>query len=209
MPEVRKVLDVKLDPKVLDKMKLTDRVALERQVLGDLIAKYPREFEPYQTLINMIRSDDPDGFSDLHNQFVKMAKDDPDDPLALLLAGRVLRGKNTPESVRLLEAAKAKAPNFPWPFMELASDYFGGKIADQNKVKENIEGFFPSAPPLQTTLLNGCLRKTLHCSRKSRRLCVRVCKRKPIRNDCRITKHCGDWSFAPGRHRNMKRSVRK
>jgi len=146
VPEVRKVLDVKLDPKVLDKMKLTDRVALERQVLGDLIAKYPREFEPYQTLINMIRSDDPDGFSGLRNQFVKMAKDDPDDPLALLLAGRVLRGKNTPESVRLLEAAKAKAPNFPWPFMELASDYFGGKIADQNKVKENIEGFFSICP---------------------------------------------------------------
>ena len=145
-PEVRKILDEKLDPKALDKMKLLERVALERQVLDDLIAKYPRELEPYQTLVNKMRREDPDEFPELRNRLVKMAKDDPNDPLALLLAGWVLRGKDTPESVRLLEAAQAKAPNFPWPFRELASDYFSGKIADQNKVKENIEFFFSICP---------------------------------------------------------------
>ncbi len=145
-PEVRKILDKKLDPKTLDKMKLSERVALERQVLNDLIAKYPREIEPYQTLVNDMRSEDPDQYTELRNRFVKMAKDDPNDPLALLLAGSVLRGKDTPESIRLLEAAKAKAPNFPWPSRELASDYFRGKIADQNKVKENIEAFFAICP---------------------------------------------------------------
>jgi hypothetical protein len=41
-PEVRKILDEKLDPKMLDKMKLLERVPLERQVLEDLIAKSPR-----------------------------------------------------------------------------------------------------------------------------------------------------------------------
>ncbi len=136
-PEVRKVLDEKLDQKMLDKRKLQDRVAFERQVLDDLIAKYPRELEPYQTLVNKMRRDAPDELPELRNRLVKMAKDDPDDPLALLLAGSVLRGKDTPESVRLLEAAKAKAPNFPWPSLELANDYFWGKIADQNKVKES------------------------------------------------------------------------
>jgi thiol-disulfide isomerase/thioredoxin len=144
--EVRKVLNKKLDPNFLDKMKLRERVALERQVLDDLIARYPRELEPYQTLVNRMRSEDPDQYAELRNRLVKMAKDDPNDPLALLLAGWVLRGKNTQESVRLLEAAKAKAPNFPWPFKELASDYFSGKIADQNKVKENAEAFFAICP---------------------------------------------------------------
>ena len=145
-PEVRKILDEKLDPKMLDKMKLLERVALERQVLNDLIAKYPRELEPYQTLVNSMRSEDPDQYAELRNRLVKMAKDDPNDALALLLAGSVLHGKDTPESVRLLEAAQAKAPNFPWPSKELASDYFRGKIADQNKVKENIEAFFAICP---------------------------------------------------------------
>jgi thiol-disulfide isomerase/thioredoxin len=145
-PEVRKILDEKLNPKMLDKMKLSERVALERQVLNDLIAKYPRELEPYQTLVNSMRSEDPDQYAELRNRLVKMAKDDPNDPLALLLAGWVLRGKDTPESLRLLEAAKAKAPNFPWPLKELASDYFSGKIADQNKVKENTETFFAICP---------------------------------------------------------------
>jgi thiol-disulfide isomerase/thioredoxin len=145
-PAVRKILDEKLDPKILDKMKLPERVALERQVLDDLIAKHPRELEPYQALVARVRSEDPDQYAELRNRLVKMAKDDPDDPLALLLAGWVLRGKDTSESLRLLEAAQAKAPNFPWPFKELASDYFRGKIADQNKVKENIEAFFAICP---------------------------------------------------------------
>ena len=145
-PAVRKILDEKLDPKALDKMKLPERVALERQVPDDLIAKYPRELEPYQTLIRDAFVEDPAALPELRDRFVKMARDDPNDPLALLLAGSVLRGKDTPESVRLLEAAKAKAPNFPWPFKELANDYFSGKIADQNKVKENIESFFALCP---------------------------------------------------------------
>ncbi len=145
-PEVRKILDEKLDGKVLDKMKYAQRVPYERQVLEDLIAKYPRELEPYQTLVNRIRWEAPDEFPALRNRLVRMAKDNPDDPLALLLAGWVLRGKDTPESIRLLEAARAKAPSFPWPAMELAGDYFSGKRADKDKVAENIEAFFAICP---------------------------------------------------------------
>jgi hypothetical protein len=59
-PRVRKILDEKLDPKLLDKLKLPERIALERQVLEDLIARYPRELEPYQTLVRRIGSENPD-----------------------------------------------------------------------------------------------------------------------------------------------------
>jgi thiol-disulfide isomerase/thioredoxin len=145
-PEVRKILDEKLNGKVLDQMKYAQRVPYERQVLEDLIAKYPRELEPYQTLVNRMRWEAPDEFPALHDRLVRMAKDNPDDPLALLMAGWVLRGKDTLESIRLLEAARAKAPNFPWPAKELAGVYFSGKRADQNKVKENIEIFFAICP---------------------------------------------------------------
>ena len=120
-PAVQKILDEKLDEKGLENMKFPERIAFERQVLEDLIAKYPREIPPYQTLVNRMRNEDPDSFSALRDRLVKMAHDNPDDPLALMLAGRVLRGKNTPESIRLLEAAKV--PNFPWPAREL-----GGRL---------------------------------------------------------------------------------
>jgi thiol-disulfide isomerase/thioredoxin len=143
-PALQKVLDEKLDGKLLNKMKFPERIAYERQVLEDLISKYPREVKPYQTLVNRMRDEDPDSFPALRDRLVKMAHDHPDDPLALMLAGWVLRGKNTPESIRLLEAAKR--PNFPWAAKELAGDYFSGKLADQNKVRENVETFFSICP---------------------------------------------------------------
>lgn len=145
-PRVREILDEKLDPKILDKLKLPERIAVERQVLEDLIARYPRELEPYQTLLKKIRSENPDEAPALQNRMVQMAKDHPDDPLALMLGGWALRGKNTPESLRLLHASITKAPNFSWPYKELAGDYFSGKIADPAKVKENIEAFFAICP---------------------------------------------------------------
>jgi thiol-disulfide isomerase/thioredoxin len=145
-PEVRKILDEKLDSKIIDELKLPERIALQRQVLEDLIAKFPRELEPYQTLVNRISSENPDEAPALHDRMVQMAKDHPDDPLALMLGGWALRGKNTPESLRLLQASITKAPNFPWAYKELAGDYFRGKIADQSKVKENIEAFFAICP---------------------------------------------------------------
>ena len=145
-PQVRKVLDEKLEFKTLDKLKLPERIALERQVLEDLIARYPRELTPYQTLVNKLSSENPDEAPALRIRMVQMAKDHPEDPLALMLGGWALRGKNTPESLRLLQASIAKAPNFPWPYKELAGDYFSGKIAEPAKVKENIEAFFAICP---------------------------------------------------------------
>ncbi|HUO15349.1 MAG TPA: TlpA disulfide reductase family protein [Verrucomicrobiae bacterium] len=145
-PQVNKILDEKLDSKTLDKLKMPERIALERQVLEDLIAHYPRELTPYQTLVNRLSSENRDEAPALRNRMVQMAKDHPEDPLALMLAGWALRGKNTPESLRLLQASIAKAPNFPWPYKELAGDYFSGKIADPAKVRENIEAFFAICP---------------------------------------------------------------
>ncbi len=144
-PEVRKILDERLDGKTLDKMKFVERVAFERQALEDLIAKYPREYEPYQRLVS-IRWTAPDEFPPIQERFVKLARENPGDPLALTVAGIALFHKDTPEGIGLLEAAKAKAPNFPWASLELANIYFGGKRADNSKVAENIAAFFSSCP---------------------------------------------------------------
>ena len=56
-PEVRQALKEKLNDTDLDKLKYIDRVAREKEVLNDLIAKYPRELQPYQRWINFVHYD--------------------------------------------------------------------------------------------------------------------------------------------------------
>jgi thiol-disulfide isomerase/thioredoxin len=145
-PEVRKIIDEKLDYSALLKLKVAERWTLERKTLDDLIAKYPRELQPYESLSNGTREYAPDEYEAFRDQWVKMAKDHPDDPLALLLAGEAQNGRDTPEAIRLLEAAKAKAPDFPWPSLQLADIYFSGERADKDKLAANLEAFFAVCP---------------------------------------------------------------
>ena len=145
-PPVRQVIEDQLGRKKLDEMKFSERMAWRQQVLEDLIAKNPREFEPYLRLVFAVKNDAPEQFTDLRERFVKMAKENPDDPLALLLAGFVLERNNTPESIRLLESAQSKAPEFPLPAKELAKTYFWGKRADITKLRQNLEIFFSLCP---------------------------------------------------------------
>src|SRR5580700_98311 len=126
-PEISQTIKEQLSFTDLNKLKYTDRVARENEVLDGLIAKYPRELEPYKRLIDSITSVEADRFSAVQARFKQQAAQHPDDALALYLAGVVLFQTNTPESIRLLEAAKAKAPGFAWPNLELAIIYISGK----------------------------------------------------------------------------------
>jgi thiol-disulfide isomerase/thioredoxin len=145
-PEVRQALQEKLGGQDLEKLKYADRVARQHEVLDDLIAKYPRELEPYQRLIDFVRWDETDQFPGLEARFREEAKQHPDDPLALYLAGVVWLGTDTPESIRLLEEAKAKAPGFAWPNFELASIYSSGRRIDKRKSAEYLASFFSVCP---------------------------------------------------------------
>lgn len=144
-PEVRQTLKEKLNPSDLNKLKYVDRVAREKEVLGGLIARYPREVEPYQRLINFIHYE-TDEYPSLQARYSEQAKQHPDDPLALYLAGAVLFHADTPESIRLEEAAKAKAPDFVWPDLKLAEIYSQGKRVDRKKSAEYLAAFFSACP---------------------------------------------------------------
>ncbi len=144
--EVRSVLQEKLNGNEFDRLKFTEQMARRRDVLGDLIAKYPREVEPHRELIQATRWWDEDRFPALRDQYRKQAAQHPDDPLALYLAGVALIGKDSPQRVRLLEEAKAKTPKFPWPALELAFFYSGGKRADKQEASANIAAFFNACP---------------------------------------------------------------
>jgi thiol-disulfide isomerase/thioredoxin len=149
-PEVRKVLDEDPNGKELDKLPFADRVAHRREVYEKLIANYPREVEPYRGLIEYRRRmdeySDPNSMQALQERFRKQASLNPDDPLALYVAGLALFGIDTPESLRLLEASKTKAPQFPWPFLALAEEYSDGKRMDKQRSSENLTAFFALCP---------------------------------------------------------------
>jgi thiol-disulfide isomerase/thioredoxin len=144
-PEVRQVLREKLRSEDLDRLRYVDRVARQHEVLEDLIAKYPRELEPYRRLINFVHYD-TDDFPALQVRYREQAKEHSDDPLALYLAGAVLFHTDTPESIRLEDAAKAKAPDFAWPNLQLAEIYSSGKLVDKKKSAEYLATFFSDCP---------------------------------------------------------------
>src|SRR5215467_7129627 len=81
-PELRRALRERLNPEILDKMKLPERVARERQVLTELLTAYPREIEPYTRLSSLLGQYAPDEYAALRERWVKMAKDNPGGPLA-------------------------------------------------------------------------------------------------------------------------------
>jgi len=143
--EVRQALKEKLDPSDLDKLKFVERVARQRAVLDDLIAKYPRELEPYQRLIGSPWGE-PNQFLALRARFKEQAAQHSDDALALYLAAVVLFRTDTPESIRLLEEAKSKAPGFAWSDLQLASIYSAGKRVDKKKSAEHLASFFSACP---------------------------------------------------------------
>lgn len=156
--EVRAAFATTLAQDSLAKLTITRRLALEQQTLDELLAKYPREYSLNELQIGLVQqrqmaASDPAAadaakqtLNALRDRWVKNAKDHPDDPLALTLAGKILVGRDTPEAIRLFEAAKTKAPDFPWPAHELANEYRSGKFADDAKMKENLEAFYSLCP---------------------------------------------------------------
>jgi hypothetical protein len=75
-----------------------------------------------------------------------MLQQAPADALALFLAGVALFQADTPESIRLLEGAEAKAADFPWSSLHLAEIYSGGERAGKKKAAKHLAAFFAACP---------------------------------------------------------------
>jgi thiol-disulfide isomerase/thioredoxin len=144
--DVQKVIERELDPKALDAMAFADRFSLERKTLEELILRYPAELEPYTRLRNMLYQYSAEEYAALRERWIRMGKERPNDPLALLLESEVLNRFDTPESIRLLQSIRTIAPGFPWAARDLAGIYSHGKLADQAKAKENIDAFYALCP---------------------------------------------------------------
>ncbi len=127
-------------------MKFVDQAALEHAVLAEAISRFPREAEPHRELIDFVRNSEPDQMPALRSQYREAAAQHADDPLALYLAAYALSGADTPESIRLLVAARAKAAGFPLADLQLATIYASGKLVDKKKAAEHLTSFFQACP---------------------------------------------------------------
>jgi hypothetical protein len=210
-PEVRQVLKEKLNLTVRQSLKHADLVALQRKVLEDLIARYPRESEPYTRLIQFVRWDDPDQFPALQSRLRQQAAAHPEDPLALYVAGVALFETDTPESIRLLDAAKAKAPDFAWPNFELAQIYSAGQRADKKKAAEYVAAFFSDCPNSEDRVAHRLLAKFGDPALQARvgAALPRVSIRKPISIISGDTKFYGDSSSECTLLKNIRPCVSK
>jgi hypothetical protein len=148
-PEIHKVIHEKLEGKEFDALSFVEQEALRQKVLTELAAQYPREIGPQTGLIYAAQDQEalhPGSFATVQQKYRERAKEHPDDPLMLYLAGDVLTGTDTPEAIRLLDAAKAKAPEFVWAHLGLADIYSGGAFADKQKFTKNLTAFWTACP---------------------------------------------------------------
>jgi thiol-disulfide isomerase/thioredoxin len=149
-PEVSKAIREELDQKVLEKMTYNAREVRRREVFQELIAKYPRESQPYDEftayMTGLDWSADRTWVTAEQERLRKQAAQNPDDPLSLAVAGSALYRTDTAESLRLLEEARAKAPEFPWPAVQLAWFYSRGLHKDKQKSLENLTAYFHLCP---------------------------------------------------------------
>lgn len=145
-PDLRKAMDDQLDNNKLSTLPYAEQVARRREVLEGLIARYPREIAPQRSLMSATRNGGeslhPGVWAAMQDDYRQRAKASPNDPMALDLAGNALNGTDTPEAIRLLEAAKAQAPQFVWPYLDLATIYASGKFKDKQKSTDNLAVFW-------------------------------------------------------------------
>jgi thiol-disulfide isomerase/thioredoxin len=157
--ELRAAIDDLFQSQRLSKLTLTEQMKFRRDLYERLVKEYPREWESNRRLIRgSTQWGGAQYAAEVRERYVKAAADRPDDPLALALAGFALFRVNTPEAIRLLEAALAKA-DFPWPHLDLAEIYSTGRFSDPAKASEHLRAFFRACPGALHDTAHGVLAK--------------------------------------------------
>jgi len=145
-PEVRQVLERDLDSEKLDQMKVAEQDALKDRVLGELVAKYPREAVPQERVIDSARRNNQERLPEVRERYRNMASTNPDDPLASYLAAYALWRTDTPQAIQLAEKARKLATDFPAPQLLLTRIYMSGKFEDKPKAASLLSRYFDLCP---------------------------------------------------------------
>jgi hypothetical protein len=71
---------------------------------------------------------------------------DPDNPQLAYLYGMTLMGRQTPEAIKLFNAALQKDPNFPWPHLQLVNIYSSPVFMDKEERGAHLKAFLDACP---------------------------------------------------------------
>jgi thiol-disulfide isomerase/thioredoxin len=166
---IRKVVKDQLGSPEFNRLAYDVQIERKRQVLSNLMDRYPREVEPYTLWIAAAREDQlihPELLAGLQKEYGDRAAAHPDDPLALYLAAHALIGTDTPKSITMLEKAQSLAPGFVWPSLDLAQIYSMGKFADKTKFADQLEKFWTACPVSRDRQARWMLVKNLELQTK-------------------------------------------
>lgn len=122
------------------------RQKLRREIMGRLLAQYPRDVHVHRVRIDRAIWYFPDEAAQIREAYRRQAAERPDDALALYAGGYALSGYDTPEAIRLLERSLQRQPSFPWPHLGLAHARLAGKFADKERARAHIASFFKACP---------------------------------------------------------------
>ena len=125
--------------------KPTESSLAERQrILEELVKKYPDDlFVHRQLAINY--------FSlarqmELVEQYRKLEEAHPGNVQYEYLYARALDGVNTPQALAIFEKVNAAAPDFPWAYPDQAYIHGGGKFANHEAGRKELDHFFSICP---------------------------------------------------------------
>lgn len=156
---LRRELDAKLDFKLFEGMKASERIARQFEITDQFNAKYPREAEASRRLIDLTWNA-PGLIPVVQDRFEKQARSNTDDPLAHALAGYSLTLADPQRGVQELDLAKKQASAFPLPYLLLAEIYSLGKSADPKAMADNITTYFNLCPASTDSEAHRLLAKT-------------------------------------------------
>ncbi len=110
-----------------------------------LLRQYPDDVFVQRSYIQVMS--DPDAKRDrVIAQYKALHEQRPDDPRVSYLYGLTLVGRDSPQAIKLFRSALQKAPDFPWPHLQLVSIYSSPNFLDKAQAAAHAKSFLSECP---------------------------------------------------------------
>jgi len=118
---------------------------LRRSGLQALLQQYPGDVFVQRAYVRSMSYPDED-HDRVMAQYKPLHDQHPDDAQVAYLYALTLVGRDSPQAIKLLTSALAKAPNFPFPHLELVSIYSAPVFLDKAQAVAHEKAFLAACP---------------------------------------------------------------
>jgi thiol-disulfide isomerase/thioredoxin len=116
----------------------TMTVDSRRKLLDQLAERFPRDYDIQARRLSFYRGAVPATWPRLRESYIKRARQNPGDPLALMLAASALHRGDTAQAIELLNRARAVPGGTPLASLHLAEIYQTGRFEDREKARRHF-----------------------------------------------------------------------